>query len=84
MIDAKIFGYILKLSQIKILKKIINAVFSKVNPIPAAAQPEYELSIEITTGISAPPIGIINKKPIKKEITNKVQNKFEDCVEHKR
>ena len=24
MIDAKIFGYILKLSQIKILKKIIN------------------------------------------------------------
>ena len=44
---------------------IIKAEFSKVKPIPAAAQPEYELSIEITTGISAPPIGIINKNPIK-------------------
>ena len=31
--------------------------------MPAAAQPEYEFNIEITTGISAPPIGIINKKP---------------------
>ena len=49
---------------------IINAVFSKVKPIPAAAQPEYELSIEITTGISAPPIGMISKKPIKKDIAN--------------
>ena len=60
---------------------IINAVFSKVNPIPAAAQPEYELSIEITTGISAPPIGIINKKPIKKDIASNIQNKLEDWVE---
>ena len=57
---------------------IIKAVFSNVKPIPAAAQPEYEFSIDITTGISAPPIGIINKKPIKKEIANKIQNKFED------
>ena len=47
---------------------IINAVFSSVNPIPAAAQPEYEFNIEITTGISAPPIGIINNTPTKKEI----------------
>ena len=46
---------------------IINAVFPSVKPIPAAAQPEYELSIETTTGISAPPIGIIIKNPIKKE-----------------
>ena len=37
-----------------------------------------EFSIDITTGISAPPIGMINKKPIKKEIANKIQNKFED------
>jgi hypothetical protein len=37
----------------------------------------------MTTGISAPPIGIINKKPIKKEMANKIQNKFEDWVEHK-
>ena len=55
---------------------IIKAVFSKVNPIPAAAHPEYEFNIEITTGISAPPIGIIIKTPNKKEITTTVQNKF--------
>ena len=47
---------------------IIKAVFSNVNPIPAAAQPEYELSIEITTGISAPPIGIMINTPMIKEI----------------
>ena len=52
---------------------IINAVFSNVNPIPAAAQPEYEFNIEITTGMSAPPIGIINKKPIKNEIASKIR-----------
>jgi hypothetical protein len=57
---------------------IINAVFSRVNPIPAAAQPEYEFSIEITTGISAPPIGIINKKPIKNDTANNIQNKLDD------
>ena len=60
---------------------MINAVFSKVNPIPAAAHPEYEFSMEITTGISAPPIGIINKKPIKKDTPNNIQNKLDDCVE---
>ena len=57
---------------------IINALFSKVKPIPAAAHPEYEFNIDITTGISAPPIGIINKKPIKKEIPINIQNKFGD------
>ena len=60
---------------------MINAVFSRVKPMPAAAQPDYELSIEITTGMSAPPIGIINKKPIKKDTASKIQNKFEDWVE---
>ena len=35
----------------------------KVKPIPHAAHPEYELSIETTTGISAPPIGITTRKP---------------------
>ena len=58
--------------------------FLRVKPIPAAAQPEYEFNIEITTGISAPPIGIINKKPIKKDIANNIQNKLEDCVEQSR
>jgi hypothetical protein len=55
---------------------IINAVFSNVNPIPAAAQPEYEFNIEITTGISAPPIGIIKRNPIKKEIKINIQNNW--------
>src|SRR5579864_6249911 len=32
-------------------------------PIPAAAQPEYELSIETTTGMSAPPIGMMIRMP---------------------
>ena len=31
--------------------------------MPQAAQPEYEFSIEITTGMSAPPIGTIIRKP---------------------
>ena len=42
---------------------IIKRWLDKVKPMPAAAHPEYELSIETTTGISAPPIGIINKIP---------------------
>ena len=46
--------------------------------------PDYEFNIDITTGISAPPIGIINKKPIKNDTTNNIQNKFEDCVEQSR
>ena len=53
---------------------IIKAVFSNVNPMPAAAQPEYELSIEITTGISAPPIGTMIKNPIKKDASINIQN----------
>ena len=55
---------------------ITKAVFYKVKPIPAAAQPEYEFNIEITTGMSAPPIGIINNTPTKKEIIIKVQKIF--------
>ena len=59
---------------------IINALFSSVKPIPAAAHPEYEFNIEITTGLSAPPIGIINKNPIKNDTANNIQNKLEDWV----
>ena len=59
---------------------IINTVY-KVKPIPA--MPNQSTSyIEITTGISAPPIGIIKRKPIKNETANNIQNKFDDCVEH--
>ena len=59
---------------------IINAVFSNVKPIPAAAHPDYEFNIDITTGISAPPIGIINKTPNKKDIVIISQKKLSDCV----
>ena len=42
---------------------MISAELPSVNPMPAAAQPEYEFSIEITTGMSAPPIGMISSAP---------------------
>src|SRR5262249_60095065 len=38
---------------------MINIGLFSEKPMPAAAQPEYELSMEITTGMSAPPIGIM-------------------------
>ena len=43
----------------------------KRKPVTAAANPEYELSNDTTTGISAPPIGTTNKMPNNKhnEIT---------------
>src|SRR5262249_61505598 len=47
---------------------MISAEFPSVKPMPAAAQPEYELSIEITTGISAPPIGMMIKMPSSSEM----------------
>ena len=46
---------------------MISATFSSVKPSAAAAQPEYELSIETTTGMSAPPMGMINNTPISSE-----------------
>ena len=42
---------------------MISALFSSVKPKAAAAQPEYELSIDTTTGMSAPPIGMISVIP---------------------
>ena len=64
---------------------IIRAVFSNVKPIPAAAHPEYELSIEITTGISAPPIGIIKRTPTKNETKtrDKICLKIEKYTDNK-
>ena len=35
---------------------ISNKSISSIKPEAAAAQPEYEFSMETTTGISAPPI----------------------------
>ena len=62
---------------------IIKALFSNVNPMPAAAQPEYEFNIEITTGISAPPIGMINNTPTIKDKSIIDQKTFADWVIHK-
>ncbi len=45
---------------------MISAELPSVKPMPAAAQPEYELSIEITTGMSAPPIGMMISTPNRK------------------
>ena len=42
---------------------IIKAVFSSVKPIPAAAHPEYEFNIEITTGMSAPQLLLTGHRP---------------------
>ena len=47
---------------------MISAELPSVKPMPAAAQPEYELSIEITTGMSAPPIGMMISAPNTKAI----------------
>ncbi|SSS02361.1 Uncharacterised protein [Acinetobacter baumannii] len=41
----------------------INMLFSRVKPIPAAAQPENELRSDTTTGISPPPTGAIHTQP---------------------
>src|SRR5262249_25399782 len=46
---------------------MISAELPSVKPIPAAAQPEYELSMEITTGMSAPPIGMMISTPKRNE-----------------
>ena len=43
---------------------IIKALFINTNPVAAAATPEYEFSNDITTGISAPPIGMVKVIPI--------------------
>ena len=48
--------------------EIINALLFNTNPVEDAAIPEYEFSNEITTGISAPPIGIVSATPIRADI----------------
>ena len=47
---------------------MINPLFIRTNPVAEAATPEYELSSEMTTGISAPPIGMVNVIPIRAEM----------------
>ena len=40
-----------------------SVLLSSTKPVAQAASPEYELSSEITTGMSAPPIGITSSTP---------------------
>ena len=42
---------------------IISALFPSKKPVAAAAIPEYEFNSDITTGISAPPIGTVRPIP---------------------
>ena len=53
----------------------ISTLLFKIKPVAQAAIPEYELSKEITTGISAPPIGITVITPSNKEMTIKITMK---------
>src|SRR6476659_2067695 len=47
--------------------------------MPAAAHPEYELSMERTTGISAPPIGMMISTPSKKDSSATAQKYSAVC-----
>jgi hypothetical protein len=42
---------------------MMSTLLSITNPVIAAAIPEYEFSSEITTGMSAPPIGTTRSTP---------------------
>ncbi len=52
---------------------IISMLLLSTNPVAAAASPEYELRREITTGMSAPPIGIVARTPSTEPKTARVQ-----------
>ena len=42
---------------------MMSRLFASVNPVAVAAQPEYEFSMDTTTGMSAPPIGRMSNTP---------------------
>ncbi|VVE90616.1 hypothetical protein PBR20603_04602 [Pandoraea bronchicola] len=48
-------------------------------PMPAAAQPEYEFSIDTTTGMSAPPIGMMMSTPSTKAMAVMMTNGVQLC-----
>src|SRR5580692_8417428 len=52
-------------------------------PMPTAAQPEYELSIDTTTGMSAPPIGMMISTPSANAISVMMMNGSHDWVRKK-
>ena len=48
---------------------VMSSLFCSTNPIATAESPAYELSSEMTVGMSAPPIGMISKTPNVSEST---------------
>ena len=50
----------------------INTLLFKMKPVVQAAIPEYEFNREITTGISAPPIGMTVNMPSTSDIKTKI------------
>jgi hypothetical protein len=42
---------------------MISTLFPRTNPVAAAARPAYEFSSDITTGMSAEPMGITSRTP---------------------
>jgi hypothetical protein len=49
---------------------MIRALLERTKPVAAAARPVNEFSSEITTGMSAPPIGSTAATPIRSAITS--------------
>ena len=62
---------------------MMSARLPSVKPMPAAAQPEYEFSIDTTTGMSAPPIGMMSVTPSTSATTVIAQNTMWFCVTKK-
>ena len=53
---------------------MISTLLPSTKPVDAAARPVNELSSEITTGMSAPPIGSTNSMPSTSDATSAIQN----------
>ena len=52
--------------------QMIRILLERTKPVAAAASPEQEFKVDITTGISAPPIGMTNRTPSIKAIARMV------------
>ena len=59
---------------------MMSAVLSSTNPVEAAARPVNAFSSEITTGMSAPPIGSTNRNPSASAPTMSTASQTPDSV----
>ncbi len=53
---------------------MMSTLLPSTKPVEAAARPVNELSSEITTGMSAPPIGSTNRMPSTNDAASAIQN----------